>query len=563
MLKNEKTRREIMIIALIALMCGVIFFYQTQKTGFHEDEIYTAASAVNPYDGLFTTYGEKDTATKVFEKYIYDDNIFTEIKNAVHFGLNYDDYADEINKLKSKEHPVWKTRESAQKYVTLSSDNYLNFRALYINQTKDNHPPLYYTLVHFSSMLFGGQFSKYTAFCVNLAAFIASCFVLRRILELIGKERLSAAALLLYGLSAGCISMVIFQRMYMLMTLFVMLYFYLSVKLYKDDFELRPRFVLALGAVTVLGFLTQYFFAVYAFFIFAMLIIKMIKDKRLRTALKYLGYHALYAVIGVVLFVPSIYHLLFTERGLSNLSNSGYFDNLIKYIRHLMYSFTVRDNTAVMILVGVAAVAGIIYLYRRSGEKFVVALTVIPGILFFLVTVKMTSYQELRYIMPVLPFAALTVILILDGLLNCENKNVLILLIAAALSLNGLVFSEPKFLYKEYGECLDIAREYSDHSFIYVYDNVFNHIQSLPEMMIYEKTMIINPYFDQEKYFIEDAQLNSENSYILCIKSYMDNERILQNIRDNTDFKNITPLYRHSADSGDIAVCNNLYLCAK
>lgn len=563
MLKNEKTRRDLLIIALITVMCGVIFFYQTQKTGFHEDEIYTSASAVNPYDGLFVTYGEKDTATKVFEKYIFDDNIFTEIKNAAHFVRNYEDYTDEINELKTQEIPVWKTRESAEKYVTLTPDNYLNFKAIFYNQTKDNHPPLYYTLVHFSSMLFGGHFSKYTAFVVNLAAFIASCFVLKRILELIGKENLTASALILYGISQGCISMVIFQRMYMLMTLFVMLYFYLSVRLYKNDFELKPRFVLALGAVTVLGYLTQYFFAVYALFIFTLMIIKMVKEKRFKTALKYFGYHVLYALIGVMLFIPSLYHLFFTDRGLSNLENSGYFDNLLKYVKHLMYAFSMRGSAAVTVLTAVGLLAGIIYLYRKSSEKFVVLLTVIPGVLFFLVTVKMTSFQELRYIMPVLPFAALTVILVLDGVFKCEQKNVLILLIAAALSVNGLIFSKPKFLYEEYGECIEIAQKYSDRSFVYVYDNIFNHIQSLPEMMIYEKTMIVNACWDQEKYFIEDEQLNSEDSYILCIKSYMDNEKILQNIRDNTDFKNIEPLYSHSAVSGDIAVCNNLYLCCK
>lgn len=97
-----------------------------------------------------------------------------------------------------------------------------------------------------------------------------------------------------------------------------------------------------------------------------------------------------------------------------------------------MYAFSMRGSAVVTVLTAVGLLAGIIYLYRKSSEKFVVLLTVIPGVLFFLVTVKMTSFQELRYIMPVLPFAALTVILVLDGVFKCEQKNVLILLIAAA-----------------------------------------------------------------------------------------------------------------------------------
>lgn len=542
-------------------MCGVIFFWQTEKTGFHEDEIYTSATSVNPYDGLFVTYGEKDTATIMYEKYISDSNTFREIKNAVHFFTHYDEYSDEINELRSQEHPVWKTREDAEKYVTLTPDNYLNFKALYVNQAKDNHPPLFYTLVHFSSILFGGHFSKYTVFAINIAAFAASCFVLKRILELIGKEKLTAAALLFYGLSAGTVSMVLYQRMYMLLTLFVMLYFCYSVKLCKTGFELTPKRMLVLGAITVSGFLTQYFFAVYAIFIFALMIVKMAREKKARCILKYTVCHALYALAGILLFIPSLYHLLFTDRGISNLSGSGYLENLQKYAKELLYAFSVPDNLPVIILTAAALAAGIIYLYKKSGDRFVVLLTVLPGILFFLVTVKMTSFQELRYIMPMLPFVSLTVILILDSLFEFRYKNAVILLIAAALCANGLIFSGPKFLYRDYGECIEIAQDHSDRSFVYVYDNIFNHIQSLPEMMIYEKTMIINVSRNEERYFLEDAQLNSEDSFVLCIKSYMDNESILQKIRENTDFRNIRQLWQ-SSNSPD-AVFNNLYLCSK
>ena len=87
-------------------------------------------------------------------------------------------------------------------------------------------------------------------------------------------------------------------------------------------------------------------------------------------------------------------------------------------------------------------------------------------------------------------------------------------------------------------------------------------MQSIPEMMIYEKTLIINTNKDEFQYVINNDELNSENSYILCIKSYMDNDSILNKIKNNTDFKNIIELYKSNVFSSEI-ISNNLYLISK
>ena len=46
------------------------------------------------------------------------------------------------------------------------------------------------------------------------------------------------------------------------------------------------------------------------------------KDKKI--ILKYVISHIIYAAIGVLIFVPCIKHLLFSDRGVSNLGNSDY-----------------------------------------------------------------------------------------------------------------------------------------------------------------------------------------------------------------------------------------------
>ncbi len=518
-LENKERVKNIIVIVLVILMCGIIFFYETKKVGFHEDEGYSIASAVNPTNGLMEAYEA---------------------------GVDG---------------PVWKTRDFVRDYVTLAPENIFNFWALYHNQAGDNHPPLFYTLVHFSTLLFGGQFTKYSAFVVNIIAFALSCFVIRRILKVLNKDNLTIPILIFYGLSMGTMSMVIFQRMYMLLTFFILLYFYYSIRIYLNKFELSKELLIKLGFTTVLGFLTQYYFAIYAFLIFAIMAIGMIRKKMYKNAAKYLGFHAIYAVIGILLFVPCIYHLFFTDRGLKNLANSAYFEHLIDYVKHFAYAFSINDNMILICSVLLVFLAGIIYWFKKSDKKLVVLLTTVPSVIYFFLVVKLTSFQELRYIMPVIPFVSLSVFFILDRLLQFKYKNIVITVIAIVLVVNGMIFSKPKFLYEEYAQCLEIAEENKDKSFVYIYDNFFNHMQSIPEMMIYEKTLIVNVNNNDMQYLLNNSELNTEDSYILCIKSYMDNDAILNEITSNTDFKNVTKLFE--GDNSSEKISNNLYLVSK
>lgn len=355
-MKNKKIYEAIVII-VISFICGIILFYQTQKVGFHEDEAYSIASSVNPTNGLMVAY---DNGT-----------------------------------INSESIPIWLTREYVTEYMTLQPKNFLNFKSIYVNQAYDNHPPFFYTMVHCASILLGGKFSTYTVFIVNIIGFIGSLIVIKKICKELEKENLFIPIIIFYGLSMGTISMVIYQRMYMLLTFFILLYYYLSIQFYKNDFKISTKFSIELGIVTVLGFLTQYYFAVYALFIFAIIIIKLLREKQFKTALTYFLLHIGYAVIGILIFIPSINHLLHSDRGLSNLANGEYLKHFATYIKHYLYAFTI--STKIAIPVALVVLAGIIYAIYKSKDKFIMLLTIIPIPIFFAFTVKMTSFQELRY----------------------------------------------------------------------------------------------------------------------------------------------------------------------
>ncbi|MNP18254.1 hypothetical protein D3C76_1107280 [compost metagenome] len=76
--------------------------------------------------------------------------------------------------------------------------------------------------------------------------FIGVCILIRNILQLLNRNHLAIPTIIMYGLSMGAISTVMFQRMYMMLTFFVLYYLYLNIKLVKNDYEMDKKFKLSI-----------------------------------------------------------------------------------------------------------------------------------------------------------------------------------------------------------------------------------------------------------------------------------------------------------------------------
>ena len=71
---------------------------------------------------------------------------------------------------------------------------------------------------------------------------------------------------------------------------------------------------------------------------------------------------------------------------------------------------------------------------------------------------------------------------------------------------------------------------------IYIYDNYFTHLNSLPEFLKYEKTLIINHNIYDFTKLQNDEYLNNQNEVILCIKNWLNTEELLNKVLENTHF---------------------------
>lgn len=544
---------KIFFIITIIIISLVMVYWINQKEGFHEDEIFSYGSSNYNLDNVFQRYGEKDEINQIIFDKILVGNVVDNIK---FYLTNPNQFMKEYNNLVKQEKPIWKTKQEAQEYLTIGKADVLNYFSVYYNQSRDVHPPLFYFVVHLVSSIFFGMFSKYIIFLINLIFLILSFIMLRKILKLIDKQYLSIPLVILYGLSIGTISTVIFLRMYQMLVFFILLSLYLHIKIIKNEFDIDKKTRNILIVTTILGFLTQYYYCIFAFFEFLVLVILLLRIKKYDKLKKYIKYHIVSAIIGIALFPASIYHIFFSYRGIGAGVKSG-LGNIGIYLTELCYAFSINEILALGFILILMCITIIFMIKKKrklsSTKKDIFTILIIPTILSFfvicLISPQMKDNTIIRYISIIIPLVSMITILILDKIISIFIKNekninfMVILILVGILSIYGLVTSEPRYLYKGYNQILDIARENKDLHYIYICDNNFTYLSALPEFLVYDETMIINNNLDNLEQLKNDEELNNQDSIILNIKKWLDCDKILKDIIDYTKFNNYEILY--------------------
>ena len=146
-----------------------------------------------------------------------------------------------------------------------------------------------------------------------------------------------------------------------------------------------------------------------------------------------------------------------------------------------------------------------------------------------------------RYVMFLLPILVITIIYLLS---RSKNQKIFIgsTLVILFLSGFGLLTEKPTYLYEKNEKVLALAEEYQEDSFIYIYDNYFTHLSSLPEFLTYQKTLILNHNIYDFSLLQKDEYLNSQTEVILCIKNWLNTEELLNKVLENTHFTEATLL---------------------
>lgn len=393
----NKNKKKIFIGLLLLLNILIMLSFGIRKNGYNVDELYTYGLS-NSYFDPFIDITEN---TKLSNEYIQD-------------------------------------------YFTVQENEKFAFDSVYSNQSRDVHPPLYYFFFHFISSFFPNEFTKWIGIALNMIFFIVAWLLLYKLSKLIMKnELLSLIPPVLWGVSSGAVSSVVFIRMYVLMTVLVLLTTYLHVKTIKKQ-VFRRKDLLWILLATFLGVMTHYYFVVFAFFLSAYYFFYLLFHKRIKYLFGYVI--SMFSALGLsVLFYPAMLtHIFSGYRGteaVSNISNSldtftVFFNNFWAYYSILNQSLFSGLLNYLLIIISCLIIIGVIkkrYLKFKYPEKnnkiifknnisnkHVQATLIIMIMLIFSVSMyvfiiaQVAPYKADRYVFPMFPLVILVFVYIIQ-----------------------------------------------------------------------------------------------------------------------------------------------------
>ena len=538
------------IILTIVVLCGLMFYFIDQKQGFHEDEIFSYGSSNYKYDNVYRWFGYAEANQDILYNQVLKGNIINRINNLIRYKNNIDSFTK--NEVLAKEIPTWRYKDEALDYLAIQKEDIFNYFSVYQNQARDVHPPLFYYLVHFISTFFYNSFTKYIIFTLNLIFFIGTLFVIKKIMESLNHKELVIPTMILYGASMGCISTVMFQRMYMMVTFFSILYLYFIIKFIKDDFKIKDIFWFIL--TIILGFLTQYYFCIYIVLIFIILSIYLITTKKYKKWFDFFKLHIISALIGLIIYPFAIEDIFFSYRGIGNseIKTKTFIECFQYYGDQLIKLFGLQNIIYLIIISLIIAVIHNINKKEIIKNKLNIFVIFLPIILFIIIISKIAPFlgenYTSRYMMLLFPVVCIAILYILTFLFK-DKKTIFVIAISLSLllTINGLYNNSPVYLYKDYEKVMNLAKNNSDKYFVYVFDNYFTHLSSLPEFNTYKASLILNKNIHDFS-LLNNKELNESNEFILCIKNWLNKEEILDLVLENSGYDNYEILLELNSD---------------
>lgn len=559
---SETSRwKKILPELLAVILClGVLCVGGSFKEGYHMDELLSFELADARYNPWIVPTQPEGRLAKFVREEIQGDSFgetLSNLKSTVTDVLKNRGNSKLLSyKADVYEEPAWITSGQFRDYVTVDGSDAFDYLSVYFNVKDDNHPPVHFMLLHTLSSLFPGTLSPWLGCTINLICVGITLWLLlrlgRQLSEILGMEEqgrlLGILAVLLYGLSTGALASVLLIRMYCLLSCLCVALLSMHVEKWKEHgFDRSNK---GLIAITVLGFLTQYFFLFYCILLAAVTAAGLLCSKRMRELWIYIRSMTLAAVIGLALFPFAIADVFSSGRGVEALDNlasgfAGYGARLLAFARIL------ADRTVGDLLLGAgcvtAVVLAVVLWYRRhKGQELsmsrevrgILCMLIIPVVGYYLLASRMSPYLVDRYVMPMFPMIALLFALLLCCLgkrlakdSGWKGRLVGIGLMALIIVVQGLRLAsyDGEYLYRGYGQQEQLAEEYASLPCICVYAGV-GYYENLPEFMHYDRTLLVTAEELAERKDVDSLRMLDR--VVVLIKPGVEEETVSSVLRE-------------------------------
>ena len=198
------------------------------------------------------------------------------------FGLANNTYQLDI-----EDYKIYTGEEILLKYAAVKSGEEFNVKNVFFNQTMDTHPPIFYLILNFVCSLRKNTFSMWYGLIINLILMIALFWEMRYVFDLvISDKNMSTILSLISFFTYGFINELVFIRMYVLLSVISLGFAILIINAIRANASSQAsnqalnqhqiNFLARFFVLCVLGILTQYHFAVFAFYFSLLLAIYLL-----------------------------------------------------------------------------------------------------------------------------------------------------------------------------------------------------------------------------------------------------------------------------------------------
>ena len=421
-------------------------------------------------------------------------------KQGFHYDENYSYYSSNVTYGLNPPDGDWLSGSTIAEEFCITPGKGFNFPLVAQMQSFDVHPPVYYFLLNIICSLSSGIFSKWQGLILNLIFFVISELLIIAIANKVGNKNKAITwfSLALFGFSPAIISGITFIRMYMLLTSECMALILLHMNMLTDiknsgSLSRFAKYLIQIAVTVYIGFLTHYYFAVFAFFVAAFTTLYLFFSKNTRKTSYIYAITVIAGLLSAVLSYPaSLRHIFRGYRGteamgaffdMNNLSDRmGLFVGLID-------DYVLNHTFYILLLIILLAYVQARFMNKRVSPNLCFGLSFITAVGYFAIVMKtaLMNYEEaVRYEMPIYGLLIILIVVSLYSLITNTSPVTegdsrggqvqrllfsLILTITLVMQVKGLYDGKVLFLYPEEKNEKEFATEHKDDVIIYVYDN--------------------------------------------------------------------------------------------
>lgn len=311
------------------------------------------------------------------------------------------------------------------KYCSIVDNKRFDLINVYCNKLiADEHPPLYYSVLHVVSCIYHSTQLYLIGFSINIVFILLTCLLLYKIFLVVDTDHYSALVMVaFFGLSFGYVDNVTVCRMYVMSAFECTLLLFLYIKYLSAD-RLSGVLQFFICIVEICAMLTHYFTLFYISPLFYITFKYLRKDKI--KSHRFMVANVCALLLFIILWPQSIACVM-TRTGTRLQMGCNLVHRMYYYCCHVLCAIF-NDRIIGVILLSIFFLLLIYYEYKHKGElkKLLLNATstlsckmlVYPIVTYFLITVVVSPFVQDRYIFPIIPISTLVFFLFVKKLLN-------------------------------------------------------------------------------------------------------------------------------------------------